>query len=219
MVRRYRFKRRTRYRRKYYGRRKRVGRRYRRRIGAKSGLVHFTRSIALKVSGTDISGGSGFGSAVFALSDLPNYAEIATMFDQYRVNAVVLKFMPFTNSYPAVSSGIPTINIPTLMYAIDYTDNGTPTSVAQLAEYSNCKTVQFNKPITIKFRPAVSQIVYQGESTNRAAVPKWRTWLDCNFPSIPHFALKFAWTGLSGSTTQFVYKLSQKYYLSAKNPR
>ena len=44
-----------------------------------------------------------FGNAVdrvftFALADLPNYTEFTTLFDQYRINAVKLTFIPRLSS-------------------------------------------------------------------------------------------------------------------------
>lgn len=137
------------------------------------------------------------------------------------MNMVVFKFMPLVNDYiaPTTAAGIPTANIPTLMVCKDYTDAVTPVSVNQVAEYGNCKTYQFNRPVTIKLIPASQNIMHNVGGTNAAANPKYKQWLDCLATNIGHYGLKGCVTSLPASSTTFYMKVQAKYYMSFKNLR
>lgn len=83
----------------------------------------------------------------FQLSDLPNYAEFTSLFDQYRIRTVVVKIkpkqtqgvlMPYDSTLQSPS---PTLFVPNVWGAIDY-DDSTATSPEALKEYSNAQNWQ-----------------------------------------------------------------------------
>lgn len=142
------------------------------------------------------------------------------MFDQYRVNMIVFKFMPLVNNFdtPAANQGAPAANIPTLITVVDNTDI-TPVGVTGLVEYGNARSYQFNKPIVVKFRPAIQAAVLVSGGSTAAAAPKFKQWLNCDNTNIQHLGLKVAIASLPAATTQYFMKLQSKFYLSFKKAR
>lgn len=154
----------------------------------------------------------------FQLSDLDNYTSLSGVFDLYRINAVVLKMWPITNMYVTPSNGVPSANIPTIQWATDYTDATAPGTPAVLSRFANLHTAQWNKPISIKFRPAIVSEIYRSVSST-AYTPKWKQWIDHQYPTVPHYGIKGAITGLASSVQTAYFKYYVTYYLSLKGSK
>lgn len=211
-------KRRSRYPRRYVRYRKGTRRRY---YGRKNSSIRTFHVARTTVPTNAVFNTSGSGSSLFTyqfkLSDVPGYATLLNSFDTYRINAVVFKIWPLTNNYDTPTSGTPLVNIPTLMLAPDYTDSSIPT-LTELARFDNLKVYRFNRPCTIKFRPAVSAAVYRA-GTTFGYTPKWKQWIDHANGDVPHFGLKGALTSIQATSTQFYANVIMKYYLSFKNAK
>lgn len=154
----------------------------------------------------------------FKLDDLDNSSSLSGVFDLYRINAVVLRFWPITNNYVTPVTGIPNANIPTLQWATDYTDATAPSTPAVLSRFANLHSVQWNKPISIKLRPAVVSELYRSATTT-AYTPKWKQWIDHQYPTVPHYGIKGAITGISANMTVGYFKYMATYYISLKGSK
>ena len=127
------------YRRTY--RRRRLTRRPRRMMRRKPSrplakramkVHHFRRTF--KASNISSTTTGVLGGYSFSLDQLPNYTEFTNLFDQYRINKIVVKFIPNHNSSDVSAS---TQVISNFNSVIDPTDATAPATGAELYEYQN----------------------------------------------------------------------------------
>lgn len=138
----------------------------------------------------------------FLLSDLAGVAEFTSLYDQYRIDYVTLKIMWSPKDSLTVDPNAPGQSIyPVLYYYNDYDDDTAPSTLADIRERSNLRTVRIspNRTININVKPAIASSVYQS-TTATAYAPKWNTKLDAAYPDIPHFGLKMACSYLHNQT-------------------
>lgn len=142
---------------------------------------HFKRTFIGEIlsSGTSAS----FAGYSVNLSQLPNYTEFTTLFDQYRINKVVVKFVP---SFTQDTIGSTEIT-PNLQSVIDYNDVTTPTATSELLQYQSYRRTRGNQTHTRVFTP--STLV---DISDTASSPKWKQWLSTANATLPHFGLKVA---------------------------
>lgn len=151
------------------------------------------------------------------LSNVVNNSEFTTLFDQYRINAIVLKFIPRLNmvQVPTVVGQAPINNIPTLHWVYDYDDANAPSNVDELLQYNNYRCCNFDKTVTMKIKPRFSLAAYSGAFTSYKPASGW---LDCASPSIQHYGVKFAVDSFTAG--QFIdFIIRPIYYLSFRYVR
>lgn len=106
-----------------------------------------------------------------------NFAEMAALFDEYRVNAIKLTLRP---RYDCVDSGS-TVNNPQtyLHYIVDPGSTLLPagaydlTTLNTFLENNDCKTRTLNRPVSIYFKPKVMDQVAGGGTQARAVKGGW----------------------------------------------
>lgn len=174
-------------------------------------------------------------SFAFQLRDLPDYAEFTSLYDQYKINAVLVtvKMINNPNSIGVVNTnsgaagGKWTTNnfYPTVWIAPDHDDVGAPT-IQILKEYSRAKhrVLTPNREIKMLFKPTTLQQLYDGVATTAYAINHTRPWIDAANPEVPHYGCKivFDFEGLTtgdADTGQFQFKINAKYYVTCKNAR
>lgn len=167
----------------------------------------------------------------FKLSDLPGVSDFANLFDDYRINKVVLKLIPQItssnmpyNAAAGAGAGTGLGRNPRVFYAADYDDSNVVTSINALRQYGNVKVrpVVGNKPIKIIITPAISQEILRTPSTT-AYAPKWKQWLDLAYNDVPHYGIKM-WVedcdGIAaGTPTAAIFKVEGTMYFSCKATR
>jgi hypothetical protein len=127
----------------------------------------------------------GYGVA-FTLADLPSSSEFTALFDQYRINWVEYTFTlktPF-NALPASP----------LIYVAEDHDDSSPPSRTFVNERQGCKVLSFGidrNRITVRVVPTVVNQVYQSAVASGYSRMEPGTWLDCSYPSVPHYGLKY----------------------------
>lgn len=149
-----------------------------------------------------------YGALSFNLSSVPNYTEFTALFDQYRIDAVKVTFMPRANSAELGTNQ----GITKLFTVVDYDDAATPTAINELMQYENLKTTRSTDDHNRTLRPMLARAVYQAGLT---AYGTGRGWVDCANPSVPHYGLRYALQQLPAGNQS--YDLKIKYYLSFKN--
>lgn len=168
-------------------------------------------------------------AACFSLNDIPNVAEFTSLFDMYKLNAVMfqIKMTSIPENINAPNGNVVNYGnfYPTLWYAPDHDDNNTNT-IAQLKEYERArhKVLRPNKEINIMLRPTTLSGTYNNSTIFGYQANYRKNWLDAAYPSIPHFGLKFAidFEGLTlagSGAGAFQFKINAKYYFSCKNTR
>jgi len=145
----------------------------------------------------------------FLLSDLPNYTEFTTLYDQYRIEKIELILISNT------SESIPSsVNLGVMYKVTDYDDATTLSTNLDYLQYQNCKVLNplFHKK-SFPLKPRFAVAAYAGAFTSYANNAGW---LDVASPSVQHYGVKI---GFSATTVVISYQVLAKFHLSFKNPR
>lgn len=185
-----------------------------------SGTRIITQSNAFQASGI-----------VCTLADCAQAATFTSLYDQYRINKIVIKIQPMCNingliqsTYAPAGSAITGANsVPGLFYTIIDTDGNAATSLSTMEQYSSFKSypVISNRPIKIVAVPGVDISVQHAGGANVAAVCKKKQWLDCGDATINHFVGGWGVDsyGAGGVSTAQTWSVQCYYYLSFRNVR
>lgn len=213
-------------RRRYTRRRKTYRKRYPRRYRRYSRRTRRTRTSYLSckrqsntVAFTSISGAGDIRAAsAFQLNQVLSFGEYTNLFDQYKINCVVVTFQPdyrlITTTTGSTATQIPVL-MPEFHWVIDENDNATPLSIPEMQEYDRYKHRPFNRPIKIKLYPKFSLEVYKQSGNGYAS--KRGLWLDTISSDTPHYGLKWAIGNFQSgaSPPQTVsFKVYVKFYIS-----
>lgn len=144
------------------------------------------------------------GPVAFQLDYLSGYAEITSLYSQYRVDRIVLQFMP--SGYQNCA----------LYTAIDYNDAIAPTS-AQILEKDSCHVTPPGQPFTMSYKPRIGYDVQD----NLGNVPG-TGFISSNVPTVTHVGPKYFCTTINGGSVTaatYCYRLVAKVYLSVRNAK
>lgn len=194
---------------------------------------HFRRIVNLSNITGGISGAANFGTYTFSLDQLPNYTEFTNLFDQYRINKVVLKLIPQYNQSTfnvghannTATSGQLSGRNPRFMIVNDYDDDTAPVNMDTLRQYANVKVypVMNNKLIKHTITPATQMMAYETIGTT-GYIPKFKQWINCSDSNVPHYAIKWGIedtsainnTAASLANAQVYFRVEASIYLSFK---
>lgn len=137
----------------------------------------------------------------FALQDTVQYHKYSELFEEYRINKVVVHVMwqrqvqmglPL---FPATEAGVNvqgTDVVPRFGWAIDHDDAAAPTDYSNLAARDGFHEVWLTagKKVDIPITPSILSMVYSS-LVSTAYGPKYKTWIDTANDGVPHFGLKF----------------------------
>lgn len=201
-------------------RRKRFARRRFRKTGNRIKVVHFKRYAELiGPSPRQIVGNSAFAPYInsfqFRFADIQNHTEFSALFDQYRLNMIIVRFYLKIDPSAQVSGAA---TFPKLYYRADYDDANTPSGLPELRESNRTviKVMNPNYPVTIKIKPAVASALFQSLATT-AYSAKWKQWVDILNSSVPHYGLKYAIDDLTNSN--YRVDIEHIYYFSMRDQR
>jgi len=179
---------------------------------------HFKRGVQkLSIAGNAIN--APYVNALsFALSDLPNNNEFTNLFDQYKLNFVVVKFR-LVNDPGAQPAAYNYSNMPELFWSVDRDDSSPPSSINELRERGTCKhaPINFNRWTKIALKPTPVMPVYNGGLPGSAYATTRGCRLDASYSGVPHYGLKFAIDNLQN--TNYVVSVEAKYYVTCFNTR
>lgn len=163
----------------------------------------------------------------FTLNEVVNSSELVSLYDQYKISCVVVKFQMVSNPdvpQPPGANASTTINnpmfYPKLWYYRDYDDENTLT-LQQMREIGKAKCIVLrpNRIYSVKLKPAVAMQVYRTAVTTGYA-PTWPKRLDCAANDIPHYGLKYVLdtNGVAPwNSGQFQLRVERQYYLKMFN--
>lgn len=185
-----------------------------------SNLHHFRRNMSFDFIYMQPEGGSAPAYArgyQFQLDQLPNYTEFTNLFDMYRINFVVMRFIPTGTQVQTNVDGNGE-EVPLMYVVIDYNDGSTPADENELKQYGNCKVMAINKPLTLKFRPRTASPVYRDGASAAYLQNDAKLWLDCNYANVPHYGVRLY---VPGGTQRNVYRvrLECTFYVSFRNTK
>lgn len=167
---------------------------------------------------TILQQGGSFAYGAFApkFSDLSQNAQLAYVFDQYKIEELQVTFRPMFNANPLNSSS--TVYMPLLYVVVDYDDIATLTPAYFYQAYTNCNTSMY-ETVSVTFKPHVAVGIYGG-STFTAYGNRSDQWIDCSSSAVPHYGIKYGCdAGGAGQTVFQSFAISTKMRISFKNVR
>lgn len=140
-----------------------------------------------------------FKAMSFTLDGLVPSDELAawdTLYDQYQIKGVKVKWVPKTNMNTVQdASGTAAYLIPEIITAIDLDDDTDPSSVDQLLQNGTVRRQRFTKECHRYLKPRAQQQLYDAplSGTGYGLLPR-NTWIDMKDPKVPHYAIKWVIT-------------------------
>lgn len=149
-----------------------------------TGVHHFKRVAQISsISASD--DGNVLGALEFKFDDIPNKTEFTNLFDQYRINGILVRFIPnFTGS--DINPSTTAQSVPNIWTIIDHDDAATPANLNEMMQYPNCKMTRGQNVHKRYFRPSCLVDV-AGITTG----VKFKQWLNMANTNIPHYGLKY----------------------------
>lgn len=181
---------------------------------------------AITSASTDVNGTYQFGGAMqFQLNQVLEYPDMVQLFDKYKIKGVKVTILPLgqpsTNAAPA---NIANTNYPTIAIAVDNDDASLPAGWNQIAVKQDCKIKRLSKAVSVYIRnPKMAREIYDGATSAYAPT---NGFVDCNYPSVPHYGLKF-WmrecplpiATNTGNGANVLFRIVTKFYLALKDPQ
>lgn len=181
---------------------------------------HFRRTCILDDIG---SATSAYGGVIpINIGQLPDVNEFGRLYDCYRINKVVIKFVPNHNQSEVNPPS--STYIPNFFTVLDYTELITPTSLNELFEYQNMRMTRGTTIHTRKFTPASHDQTTSitGGSSTQASNPTFKQWIAFNsdnptvLTELVHFGLKY-WVDNTLNDKDVIWKVYCTYYFSCKS--
>lgn len=169
---------------------------------------------------------SAQGAFEFKLTDIANYAELTSLYDEYCISKVVVKMYPKYGAMGQTNGGQGTYLQTTSAFkptitAIDYDDSTAPASRAELLEYGSAKMHNSNQVITRVITPKIAVQTYKTAVASGYAA-KAHQWIDCGDNNVPHYGLKYQVEYDSPNNTGvpiYMYDVICKYYVKFRGTR
>lgn len=171
------------------------------RSSPSSNYAKLVRSWAVGDVTVPANGNSVAGVTLFSLARLDSYAEIQNLYYQYRVDRIILEFIPY-----GTGTGF-------LTAAIDNTEGTAPTSGAELRQSGTCTITPAQQSRTFSYKPNV--LLDANGGTGDA--PK-NVFLRTNESACDWTGVKWILTNATTSANAVnVFKIHAKVYMSCRN--
>lgn len=155
-------------------------------------------------------------SMVFKLTDVPNYTEFTSLFDQYALTGVKLtfKFQQTVNDSDPVGSAQ---YIGKFYCWSDWDDDALPANETEAQQRQYIKVWEPLGEHSIFIRPkSLSPLYVSGVASGYAPNIKIK-YIDVAYSDVPHYAIKFLWTPTPGLTGSCL--VTAKYYMKFRCAR
>lgn len=159
----------------------------------------------------------------FTLDDLHNVGELTALYDEYRINKIIVELIPRGSplSQGTVSAnGQQYLNqyLPFLT-AIDLNDTNAITR-AEMYEMGLCK---HHRPLTTVKRTIYPKIAIQNyiSAVSTGYSSKGKQWIDTIDPNVPHYGFRWSWQQSLAQALgdQVLYDIACTYYVSFRNTK
>lgn len=162
----------------------------------------------------------------FNLTQLPNYTELTSLYDQYMIKGIRVNIQPLlTEGIASVLSGSTNVwGYPKLSTVIDYDDSTIPASEDVYMQYSTLRQTGAFKEHKRYFKPKCRLAGLDAGATITANTVRGANWIDTGVPTVPHYGLKVFQPGPIASGTPLVsssiaYSVYATMYVACKNVR
>lgn len=154
-------------------------------------------------------------SQVFTLGSLVNSQDFSNLYDQYRINFVVMKFWLKIDPGAQVAA---TASYPKFYWYRDMDDATFASNLNEMRENSKTKVVVMNpnRPVTVAFKPNSLATMYNNGITSTYK-PVFNQWIDMANVSTIHYGFKFCIDDLTN--TNYKVETESTYYFQCRQPR
>jgi len=194
-------------------------------LSTKQIVYSFTQSSGLTAaSGTTTVSASGSAttqwSLGFTIADLPQVASFATIFDQYRIDKVVVRIMSRNNAVSMVNLTSPNLVNPLHAIVVDRDDISVLGSYQAVVQYDNCQVIQGDTSMDIELKPSITPAAYSSGAFSGYVIQDTDAWIDFANTSVLYYGIKGAITQLTASSAQnWVWDINAAYYVSFRKVR
>lgn len=148
------------------------------------------KTIRIGEDGFDTSPGTVWNFGI-SLSSVPGYTEFVSMFDQYRIDAYRVRFVPQCTQMFLSSTSTPgTSNIIEAPFYYVFQDTNNPGSIGGLSDalqYQGVVSKRFDQPHSVYMRPRPETAVQTSGGTVNAITPVGQNpWIDTAFFNAVH---------------------------------
>jgi hypothetical protein len=143
--------------------------------------------------------GTTYANFSMVMASWPGFANLASCFDQFRIEAVELTFYPQAN----VATGSADLGI--FATVLDYDNAAALSSFAAALQYPSAIAVEADSKVVRTFAPRIAQAAYGGVATTGYTNVQ-KQWVDCANPVV-QYGCKAAWYSGSPPSTPFSYSL------------
>lgn len=151
----------------------------------------------------------------FAFSDLPQSGSFSALFDQYKIDWIVIKFMPRGNMNQASATNNQIMG--TYLTAIDLDDTANISTEDALRQFVTCQEYEMYQPHTRQFKPHVAIAAYGG-SVFTSFANAGNQWIDFANTGVPHYGCRTMLTNTNNNNDCYI-DVRCEYYFSCKNVR
>lgn len=213
------------YRKRKVLRRKRVNRKrvWRRKFKSRtsrpqSGVFNFVRFVNRGTVNVTSGTSATFGVLAFKLSDVPVPTDFTNLYDQYRIKAVKVNFIPVTNVTFRQSIGdlavVGTAFSDRFFTVFDLNDATNPTSINAMREYKDCKWSPYTR---IHKRFCYPKPLYE-MSGNIPATGK-SPWIPTSSTNVDYYGIKWGFEHPTSIATGTYFTIECKYYMQFRGPK
>jgi len=156
----------------------------------------------------------------FRLDDCGQSSTFSSLFDQYRIDKVVLRFYTRNNSTSVFNVAAPNSSVPLGYVTQDLDDATAPASLNAVREYDKCVTFTGNTSFDLTLTPRPTAALYAAGAFSGYQTLDVEPWIDIANADVPHYGVKLAVGALTATTTSsFVWDIEAHYWLSFRNTR
>ncbi len=159
-------------------------------------------------------------SIAFRLDDLGQYSTFASLFDQYRIDKVHLRFYARNNALSTFNTASPNGAVPLGYITPDRDDATAPASIDAVRQYDLAQAFTGSTSFDIEMEVRPTAALYASGAFSGYNTLDLEPWIDIANTDVPHYGVKAAVSGLTTSTTSsWVWDIEAHYFVSFRNPR
>lgn len=157
----------------------------------------------------------------FQLSDLPQSATFAALFDQYKLEKVKIHFKSRNNAVSVFNTASPNGGVPTGYVVVDRDDATALSSTSDALQYDNVQSFSGEEDFTVELVPSMTPPVFaSGAFSGYTTVPSDSLWIDIANTSVPAYGIKGHIGPLAVSTTSaWTWDITAEYIVSMRKTR
>ncbi len=161
-----------------------------------------------------------FAAIGFELADVDQASTFSSLFDQYRIDKVLIRFYSRNGATMVFNIAAPNSSIPLGYVTLDLDDASAPASVSAVRQYDKCVTFNGNTSIDIELTPRPTAALFASGAFSGYQAMDVEPWIDIANTDVPHYGVKMAVSGLTLSTTSsFTWDIEAHYWLSFRSTR